>query len=213
MLTIECLKTDILEYRFLGEMLSAPRKACKLCEYHKKCSAQVFDRDLLYQVFVFSILPSAQPGAVALPGNSEFHKFLLLLISSLTLPNTIIQNKIILRYTNLFVNLHSIYKIVVNHHKFWSIALSYLSKKIPWKYIIDFSSDVLRHRRNLWKWLENVGMETFFSKWWMCKIFCYGSWTPRGRIGRWPKCLASWCKENALKIWYVKVGAGGTWLS
>lgn len=106
MLIIECLKADILEYNCLGEMLSAPSKACKLCVYHKKCHAQVLGRDPLYQIFVNSILPSVQPGTVALPGNSEFHKFLLLLISSLTLPNSIIQNKIILRCANFFVKLH-----------------------------------------------------------------------------------------------------------
>lgn len=105
MLIIECLTTEILKYNFLGEMLPAPSKACKLCVYHKKFSAQVLCRDLFYQIFVISILPSVQLETVALPGNSEFHKFLLLLISTLTLPNTIIQDKIVLRYTNFFVNL------------------------------------------------------------------------------------------------------------
>lgn len=105
---IESLKPDILEYSCLGEMLPASNKACKLCVYHKKFHAQVLGRDLLYQIFVISILPSVQPGIVALPGNSEFHKFLLLLIFSLTLPNSSIQNKTILRYTNFFVNLHLI---------------------------------------------------------------------------------------------------------
>lgn len=88
---------NTLEYSCLGEMLSAPSKACTFCLFYKKFHAQVLGRDLLYQIFVISILPSVQPGTAALPGNSEFHKFLLLLISSLTLPNSIIQNKIILR--------------------------------------------------------------------------------------------------------------------
>lgn len=106
----ECwvLKNRYSGMEFFGRNVICIKKSCKLWVYHKKFNVQILDRDRLYQIFAISILPSVQPGTVVLPGNSEFHKLLLLLISSLTLPNTIIQNRIILRYTNFFLNLNSI---------------------------------------------------------------------------------------------------------
>lgn len=47
---------------FLGEMVSAPSKTCKLCIYHKKFSSQALGRDILYQIFIISLLPSCSRG-------------------------------------------------------------------------------------------------------------------------------------------------------